>query len=96
MLKYYVIWILASWQIGSCPDADKPNAFGVVRGGGISCVVMHTEKRERTLSREFKSKRQAVEFLDSITAYKKSQNRTFQLMGVEQVEDIRLDSLKIK
>lgn len=94
MFKYIVLWVLTSYQMGSCPDAGKKNAFGIMQSPYISCAVMHLESKEENLRREFKTKKEALAFTDSLYCYKKTQYEGFSMLGDSKITSVKLDSIK--
>jgi len=94
MYTFIVSWFLVSTQATSCPDLLKPNAFGVYQNASISCLVLHTQTKETKFTKEYKNKKEALIFLDSIQKYKTYQNQGLQMLGAQKVDRIKLDSLK--
>lgn len=80
--------------MGSCPDAGKKNAFGIVQSPYVSCTVMHIESKQDTLRREFKTKKAALAFTDSLYCYKQTQYEGFSFLGEAKITGVKLDSIK--
>jgi len=94
MIKYIVLWVLTSYQAGSCPDAVKKNAFGESSSPYMSCAVLHIESREDTLQKGFNGKKEALAFIDSLYSFKRTQHEGFPGLGTSKITLIKLDSLK--
>ena len=62
MIKYIVIWILATTVQIPCPDADKVDEFGRSSGSYVGCLVLHTRTDYDTLQQSFITKGNAELF----------------------------------
>jgi hypothetical protein len=80
-MKYIVSWIIYQWVITGCPETNPDK----------SCSVMHMKKEKlMNLKQEFKDYKSAKEFYKS----KVRESKTW--MERNEIDSIRLDSIKIK
>jgi hypothetical protein len=95
MIKYIVIWILATTVQVPCPDAGKVDEFGRNSGMYNSCSVLHTSTDYDTLQQEFLIKEKAELFYDNA---KKEVTKGFSFFlgsDIIQVEMYEMKLIKI-
>ena len=95
-MKYIVAWLIIQTSIGNCPDTLKENEFGVAPKTYMSCAVLHLSKKEIKKEKEFSNRTEALTFLKNLKTYSNNQKIGFNYLGDDIINEIKIDSIKIK
>jgi len=95
-MNYIVSWIIVKMMMTGCPDTPKPNEFGVIQGGNVSCAALHFKEEKFPKEKTFGNKKQAYDFLKKIKEYSKiNESKNSLSFDAVKVENIKIDSVTI-
>lgn len=93
MIKYIITWVVLSMEMASCPDSGPYYSdLGIPNKSMISCAAMHWKTVKTENEKTFTDRDSAFIFIDRLKKYKPV-GFSF---GKSEIENIKIDSLKIK
>jgi len=88
---YIVTYLIVQMVMTGCPDANKPDKFGIIKSSNISCAAMHWRTEKEKVEKEFDNEADALLFFNEAKDYNKKEQELSFLIG-----NTKIDSVTIK